>query len=99
MAVSYPEIVGSIANPAMIDEELFIENSGEQWMVGERMKIAAPGFRERFKDSRGGMPPPLAFQLLPPCRVSSDITARYSPSECKPSTAPRKAAFTAGSFE
>jgi hypothetical protein len=57
MVVSYWEMVASIVNRGLIDKEFFFENSGEQWVVWERMKLVAPGFRERFKN-------PHAFENL-----------------------------------
>lgn len=38
MVVSYGELVASIVNRGLIDEEFFLEDSGEQWMAWERMK-------------------------------------------------------------
>src|ERR1022692_4364291 len=38
MVISYWDMVASIVNRGLIDEEFFFENSGEQWMVWERMK-------------------------------------------------------------
>jgi hypothetical protein len=57
MVVSYWEMVSSIVNRGLIDEEFFFENSGEQWMVWERMKVIAPAFRAMFKN-------PHAFENL-----------------------------------
>jgi hypothetical protein len=57
MVVSYWEMVASIVNRGLIDEEFFFENTGEQWIVWERMKVVAPDFRERFKN-------PHAFENL-----------------------------------
>jgi hypothetical protein len=57
MVVSYWEMVASIVNRGLIDEDFFFENSGEQWMVWERMKVIAPAFRAMFKN-------PHAFENL-----------------------------------
>ena len=45
MVVSYWEMVASIVNRGLIDEEFFFENSGEQWMVWERLKPVVGTFR------------------------------------------------------
>ena len=50
MVVSYWEMVASIVNRGLIDEDFFFENSGEQWLVWERLKVVAPGFRAVFKN-------------------------------------------------
>ena len=38
MVMSYWEMVAGIVNRGLIDEEMFFENSGEQWIVWERLK-------------------------------------------------------------
>jgi hypothetical protein len=50
MVVSYWEMVASIVNRGLIDEEFFFENSGEQWFVWERMKPIVGGMRARAKN-------------------------------------------------
>ncbi len=50
MVISYWEMVASIVNRGMIDEEFFFENSGEQWFVYERIKAFVPAMRERSKN-------------------------------------------------
>ncbi len=50
MVVSYWEMVGSIVNRGLIDEDFFFENSGEQWMVWERMKPVVETMRARHKN-------------------------------------------------
>src|ERR1700722_13334937 len=57
MVVSYWEMVASIVNRGLIDEEFFFENSGEQWVVWERLKPVVPAFRTMFKN-------PMAFSNL-----------------------------------
>jgi hypothetical protein len=57
MTIGYWDMVAGIANRGLVDEELFFESSGEQWMVWERLKGVAPGFRAAFKN-------PLAFANL-----------------------------------
>ena len=48
MVVGYWEMVASIANRGLIDEELFFENSGEMWVVWEQLKPTIAGWRETF---------------------------------------------------
>lgn len=50
MVVSYWEMVASIVNRGLIDEEFFFENSGEQWMVWERLKPVVGTMRARYKN-------------------------------------------------
>jgi hypothetical protein len=45
MVSSYWEMVASIVNRGLIDEDLFFENSGEQWVVWERLKPVAAEWR------------------------------------------------------
>jgi hypothetical protein len=48
MVIGYWEMVASIANRGLIDEELFFENSGEMWVVWEQLKPTIAGWRETF---------------------------------------------------
>jgi hypothetical protein len=48
MVVGYWEMVASIANRGLIDEDLFFENSGEIWGVYEQLKPTIAGWRETF---------------------------------------------------
>src|SRR5215475_4898659 len=48
MVVGYWEMVASIANRGLIDEDLFFENSGEMWGVYEQLKPTIAGWRETF---------------------------------------------------
>jgi len=48
MVVGYWEMVASVANRGLIDEELFFENSGEMWVVWEQLKPTIAGWREAF---------------------------------------------------
>jgi len=57
MVFSYWEMVASIVNRGLIDEDFFFENTGEQWVVWERLKPVVPAFRTMFKN-------PLAFSNL-----------------------------------
>ncbi|MGH9685314.1 MAG: DUF4760 domain-containing protein [Candidatus Acidiferrales bacterium] len=50
MVLGYWEMVASIVNRGLIDEDLFFENSGEQWIVWERMKPVIGGIRAMFKN-------------------------------------------------
>jgi hypothetical protein len=50
MVASYWEMVANIVNRGLIDEEFFFENTGEQWMVWERMKPIVSAMRERTKN-------------------------------------------------
>lgn len=48
MVLGYWEMVASIANRGLVDEELFFENSGEQWGVWEAIKSLVPTWRAMF---------------------------------------------------
>ncbi|MGH9562110.1 MAG: DUF4760 domain-containing protein [Candidatus Acidiferrum sp.] len=48
MVVSYWEMVASIVNRGLIDEDLFFENTGEQWMVWEQVKPVLAAWRTMF---------------------------------------------------
>ncbi|MGD0955548.1 MAG: hypothetical protein ABR953_01790 [Candidatus Acidiferrales bacterium] len=50
MVLSYWEMVASIVNRGLIDEEFFFENSGEQWAAWERVKPIAEGWRAAYKN-------------------------------------------------
>ncbi len=50
MVTSYWEMVASIVNRGLIDEELFFENSGEQWVVWERVQPVAQEWRKVMKN-------------------------------------------------
>ena len=50
MVISYWEMVASIVNRGLIDEDFFFENTGEQWMVWERIRAFVPAMRERSKN-------------------------------------------------
>lgn len=57
MVVSYWEMVASIVNRGLIDEEFFFENTGEQWVVWDNMRAIIPAWRQIFKN-------PHAFENL-----------------------------------
>jgi hypothetical protein len=48
MVLGYWEMVASIANRGLVDEELLFENSGEQWGVWEQVKPLAGTWRTMF---------------------------------------------------
>jgi hypothetical protein len=48
MVLGYWEMVASIVNRGLIDEELFFENSGEEWMVWEQVKPVLAAWRTMF---------------------------------------------------
>jgi len=50
MVISYWEMVASIVNRGLIDEDFFFENSGEQWIVWERIKPFVGAMRQRSKN-------------------------------------------------
>ncbi len=52
MTVSYWDMVASIVNRGLIDDELFFENTGEIWVVWERIKPLVPAWRAAFKNPR-----------------------------------------------
>jgi hypothetical protein len=57
MVLGYWEMVASIVNRGLIDEEFFFENTNEQWVVWERAKPAIPAWR-------AGMNNPTVFGAL-----------------------------------
>ncbi|HTR47676.1 MAG TPA: hypothetical protein VMM16_09855 [Verrucomicrobiae bacterium] len=50
MVISYWEMAASMVNRGLIDEDFFFENTGEQWLVWERIKAFVPAMRERSKN-------------------------------------------------
>jgi len=46
--LGYWEMVASIVNRGLIDEDLFFECSGEQWMVWEQVKPVLGAWRTMF---------------------------------------------------
>ena len=48
--LSYWEMCAGIVDRGLIDEEFFFENTGEQWVVWERIKAAVPEMRAAFKN-------------------------------------------------
>ncbi len=50
MTVSYWDMVASIVNRGLIDDDLFFENTGEIWLVWDRIRAVAPAWRAAFKN-------------------------------------------------
>jgi|SRR5579862_1080067 len=50
MVISYWQMVASIVNRGLIDEDFFFENSGEQWVVWERLRPVIGAMRARSKN-------------------------------------------------
>ena len=48
MVLSYWEMVASIVNRGLIEEDFFFENSGEQWAVWEQVKPMIDAWRAMF---------------------------------------------------
>lgn len=51
MVTSYWEMVASIVNRGLIDEDFFFENTGEQWLVFEQIKPILGAWRTMFSNS------------------------------------------------
>lgn len=52
MVVGYWEMVASIANRGLIDEDFFFENTGEQWGVFEQLKPILAAWRAMFSSPK-----------------------------------------------
>jgi hypothetical protein len=52
MVNSYWEMVASIVNRGLIDEDFFFENNGELWIVWDRIRNWIPGQRAFFKNPK-----------------------------------------------
>ena len=52
MVLSYWEMVASIVNRGLIDEEFFFENSGEQWAAFEQVKPVLAAWRAMFSSPK-----------------------------------------------
>jgi len=48
MVVSYWDMVASIVNRGLINDELFFESNGEIWVVWDRMRSIVPAWRAAF---------------------------------------------------
>ncbi len=52
MVLGYWEMVASIVNRGLIDEDLFFENSGEQWGAWEQVKPVIGAWRAMFSSPK-----------------------------------------------
>ena len=50
MVTSYWEMAANLVNRGLMDEELFFETTGEQWIVWERVKPIVAAWRAAFKN-------------------------------------------------
>jgi hypothetical protein len=50
MVISYWDMVASIVNRGLINDELFFESNGEIWVVWDRMHTIVPIWRSAFKN-------------------------------------------------
>ena len=50
MVISYWDMVASIVNRGLINDELFFESNGEIWVVWDRMRSVVPTWRAVFKN-------------------------------------------------
>lgn len=50
MVVSYWEMVASIVNRNLINDDLFFESNGEIWVVWDRLREIVPAWRTAFKN-------------------------------------------------
>ena len=50
MVVSYWDMVASMVNRGLIDDEFFFENTGELWAVWDRLSAVVPAWRTTFKN-------------------------------------------------
>ena len=50
MVVSYWDLVASIVNRGLIDDDFFFENTGELWVVWDRLCAVVPAWRTAFKN-------------------------------------------------
>ena len=52
MVISYWEMVASIVNRGLIDEDFFFESNGEQWAVWEQVKPVIGAWRAMFSSPK-----------------------------------------------
>jgi hypothetical protein len=50
MVISYWDMVASIVNRDLINDEIFFESNGEIWIVWDRMRSIVPTWRAAFKN-------------------------------------------------
>src|ERR1700740_1676866 len=52
MVISYWEMVASIVNRGLINDELFFESNGELWVVWDRLRSVVPTWRAALKNPK-----------------------------------------------
>jgi len=52
MVISYWDMVASIVNRNLINDELFFESNGEIWVVWDRMRAIVPTWRAAFRNQQ-----------------------------------------------
>jgi hypothetical protein len=50
MVVSYWDMCAGIANRGLVDDDLFFMNSGEAWLVYEKLRAVVPAWRAAFNN-------------------------------------------------
>jgi hypothetical protein len=50
MTIGYWDMAASLVNHGLINEDLFFENTGEFWLVWDKVRNVAPTLRERNKN-------------------------------------------------
>lgn len=50
MVISYWDMAANVVNRGLIDEEFFFENTGEQWLVWDRLTPIIGAWRAMFKN-------------------------------------------------
>lgn len=50
MTLSYWDMCAGIANRGLVDDEIFFENTGEQFVIWEKIKPVVPAFRAMFRN-------------------------------------------------
>ena len=50
MVISYWDMVASVVNRGLIDDDFFFENTGELWVVWDRLRAVVPAWRAAFKN-------------------------------------------------
>jgi hypothetical protein len=73
MVISYWEMVASIVNRGLINDELFFESNGEIWVVWDRMRNIVPAWRAAFKN------PTLFSGIEETCKRLEDWREKRSP--------------------
>jgi hypothetical protein len=73
MVISYWEMVASIVNRGLINDELFFESNGEIWVVWDRMRTIVPAWRAAFKN------PTLFSGIEETCKRLEDWREKRSP--------------------